>query len=423
MVIFISRGGVKTEAMEPTVLVIATLDTKEPETAYLQELIEAQGIRTLLMDTGILAAPKKVKPAVTQEEVAQAGGMELKALLATGDKGKCIATMLNGARNVALRLYAEGKFNGVIGLGGAQGTNIATAVMQALPFGVPKLMVSTIACGTATFGPFVGTKDVTMMHSVVDVQGLNTLSTRVLQNAAAAICGMVKSFLGEAKREKRGRTIAMSMLGTTTPGALRAKALLEAEGYEVVPFHQNGTGGIAMEDLIREGFFHGVLDINLHEIADRVVGGLHGAMRSYRLESAGQAGIPQVIAPGSIGYSVQGPVETLSPEMKKRKYIVHNPTLTLVRLTPDELRVVAEAIASKINQAQGPVQVLLPLQGFSYPNREGEKLWDPEGNAVFIKTLKEKLAPAIPVEEVNAHINDAAFIDRVVASFLKIAQI
>jgi len=194
VVIFISRGGVKTEAMEPTVLVIATLDTKETETAYLQKQIEAQGIRTLLMDTGILAAPKKVKPAVTQEEVAQAGGMELKALLATGDKGKCIATMLNGARNVALRLYAEGKFNGVIGLGGAQGTNIATAVMQALPFGVPKLMVSTIACGTATFGPFVGTKDVTMMHSVVDVQGLNTLSTRVLQNAAAAICGMVKSF-------------------------------------------------------------------------------------------------------------------------------------------------------------------------------------------------------------------------------------
>ena len=176
-----------------------------------------------------------------------------------------------------------------------------------------------------------------------------------------------------------------------------------------------------MEDLIREGFFHGVLDINLHELADRVVGGLHGAMRSYRLESAGQAGLPQVIAPGSICYTVQGPEKTLSPEMKKRQYIVHNPTLTLVRLTPDELRVVAEVIADKINQAQGPVQVLLPLQGFSYPNRAGEKLWDPEGNAVFIKTLKAKLTPAIPVEEVNAHINDAAFIDRVVACFLKMS--
>ena len=166
--------------------------------------------------------------------------------------------------------------------------------------------------------------------------------------------------------------------------------------------------------------FHGVLDLNLHEVADRLVGGLHGSIQDYRLTAAAAAGIPQVIAPGSIGYSVRGPVDSLSPEQKKRPYIVHNPTLTLVRLTPDEMAAVARLLATKLNKAKGPVKVLLPLKGFSFPNREGEELWDPVGNQVFLKTFKEKIAPSIDVEEVNAHINDAEFIDRVVASFLEL---
>jgi uncharacterized protein (UPF0261 family) len=283
-------------------------------------------------------------------------------------------------------------------------------------------MVSTIACGTTTFGPFVGTKDVTMMHSVVDVQGINPLITRIFQNAAAAICGMVKNDITRDKEQMNGKAVAMSMLGTTTPGALRAKELLEKKGFQVVAFHQNGTGGIAMEDLIREGLFKGVLDINLHELADLVAGGLHAAIKDYRLESASKAGSPQIIAPGSIDYTVQGPVDSLSSEMKKRKYIVHNPTLTLVRLSNDEIREVAKLLANKINQAKDLVKVFLPLKGFSYPNREGLELWDPEGNKVFLNTFKEYIASSIPVEEVNAHINDRQFIDRVVASFLKMVS-
>ena len=176
-----------------------------------------------------------------------------------------------------------------------------------------------------------------------------------------------------------------------------------------------------MEDLIREGYFSGVLDINLHELADRMVGGLHGSIKDYRLEAAAEAGLPQIIAPGSIEYTVQGPVDSLSPEYKKRPYIVHNPTLTLVRLTPEELKAVAELIAAKLNKVRGPVKVLLPLKGFSFPNREGHELWDPVGNQAFIETFKAKIAPSIAVEEVDAHINDAEFIDRVVASYLEMA--
>ena len=404
--------------MDPTVLLIATLDTKEKEAAYLKRIIEAKGVKTLVMDTGVLSPPRKLTPHVRREEVAQAGGMPIDQLVATGNKGKCIDVMIAGAQTMAQKLFAAGKFTGVISFGGAQGTNIGTAVMKNLPFGVPKIMISTVASGTATFGPFVGTKDVMMMHSVVDVQGVNTLITRLFENAAAAICGMVKNNVGQIKDVKSQNVIAMSMLGTTTPGALRAQQLLEAEGYEVIAFHQNGTGGIAMEDLIREGFFGGVLDINLHELADRLVGGLHGSIKDYRLEAAAQAGLPQIIAPGSIEYTVQGPVDSLSPEYQKRPYIVHNPTLTLVRLTPEELEAVAELLAAKLNKVRGPVKVLLPLRGFSFPNREGHELWDPVGNQAFIKTFKAKIAPSIDVEEVDAHINDPAFIDRVVASYL-----
>ena len=229
--------------MEPKVLLIATLDTKEKEAAYLKRIIEAKGVKTLVMDTGVLAPPRALVPDVSREEVALAGGMPIDQLVGTGNKGQCIDVMIAGAQAVAQRLFAAGAFSGVISFGGAQGTNIGTAVMKNLPFGVPKLMISTVASGTATFGPFVGTKDVMMMHSVVDVQGVNTLITRVFENAAAAIVGMIKNDVGQIKDVQSKNAVALSMLGTTTPGALRAQRLLEGEGYEVIAFHQNRTGG------------------------------------------------------------------------------------------------------------------------------------------------------------------------------------
>jgi uncharacterized protein (UPF0261 family) len=278
-------------------------------------------------------------------------------------------------------------------------------------------MVSTVASGRATFGPYVGTKDITLMHSVADMQGLNFLTKRILENAASAICGMVKS-LDENIAKPKGIPVAMSMLGTTTPGAVRCKGILERKGFEVVTFHQNGTGGIAMEDMIREGAFKGVLDLNLHEIGDRFVGGLHGAIRGDRLEAAGEVGIPQVVAPGSINYVVLGPLDSLTAEWRSRKLIVHNPNLTLVRLSPEELQKVGKLVAEKLNRAKGPTQVFIPLRGFSYPDRENLPHWEPEGNRAFIDSLKAHLNSSVPVTELDAHINDPEFIDPVVETFL-----
>ena len=406
--------------MEKTVLLIATFDTKEEETLYLKKRIETWGIRVLTMDTGILAPPQ-VKVDVSQTQVAERGGLLLQEAIATGDKGKCILNMIRGAEVIARELYERGKFQGVISIGGAQGTDIACAAMRALPTGVPRLMVSTVASGRATFGPFVGTKDITLMHSVADMQGLNFLTKRILENAAGAIYGMVKG-LDESPMKAEGVPVAMSMLGTTTPGALRCKGFLERRGFEVVTFHQNGTGGIAMEDMIREGAFRGVLDLNLHEIGDRYAGGLHSSARDDRLEAAGAMGIPQVVAPGSINYVVLGPLATLSPEWRSRKLIVHNPNLTLVRLNPDELRGVGKQVAEKLNRARGPTHVFIPLRGFSYPDRENLPHWWPEGNQAFVESLKANLGSSVPLTEVDAHINDPEFIDSVTNAFLEMMK-
>lgn len=403
--------------MKKTILIVGTFDTKEDVILFCRDRIEERGHEVLLMDTGILRDPT-VTPDINRFQVAKAGGADdLDALIAKGDKGGCVQIMIHGAAVEAARLYKAGAFQGILGVGGAQGTAIGCSAMQVLPTGVPKIMVSTVASGHATFGPFVGTKDITLMHSVADIQGLNFLMKRILTNATGAICGMVETFEEEMPRSQ-GRTIALSMLGTTTKGALRAKGILEGHGFEVVAFHQNGTGGIAMEDLIREKAFQGVLDLNLHEIGDRHYGGLHAAIRPDRLEAAGALGIPQVVAPGSINYVVLGPLEELPAEIRVRKHIVHNPTLTLVRLTPEELREVGKVTAKKLNLSTGPTRVFIPLRGFCDPDREGFPHWDPEGNEAFIESLEEAIRPDIPVVKLDVHINDRDFIDPVVREFI-----
>jgi uncharacterized protein (UPF0261 family) len=325
--------------------------------------------------------------------------------------------MCRGCEIIARELFDEGRIQGVIGIGGAQGTEIACAAMRALPTGVPRIMASTVANGAHQFGFYMGTKDLTIMHTVSDMQGLNFLTKRILENSAGAICGMVKSLRPDAMTP-RGIPVAMSMLGTTTPGALRAKEILESHGFEVVAFHQNGTGGIAMEDMIREGVFKGVLDLNLHEIGDRYVRGLHGAIREDRLTAAADMGLPQVVAPGSGNYTVQGSPESLSDDMKRRKHFNYNPHLTLVRLLPSELKEVGQEIAGKLNRSKGPVKVFIPLQGFSFPDREGLPHWEPEGNQALVDAIKQHLDPRIPLIELDAHINDPGFIDPVIDEFM-----
>jgi uncharacterized protein (UPF0261 family) len=405
--------------MDKTVLLIATHDTKEQEALYVKACIESNGVKAMVMDTGIMGPPQG-KPDISQDDVASRGGMSLIDAVATGDKRKCTAVMCRGAARIAKELYDHGQIQGVIGIGGAQGTEIASAAMRALPTGVPRLMASTVANGVHQFGFYVGTKDLTIMHTVSDLQGLNFLSRQILQNAAGAICGMVRNFGGQLLKPE-GIPLALSMLGTTTPGALRAKKILENNGYEVITFHQNGTGGIAMEDMIAEGAFQGVLDLNLHEIGDRYVGGLHGAVRGDRLTAAGAMGLPQVVAPGSSNYTVQPP-DTLSDDMRRRKHFNYNRHLTLVRLLPSELVAVAEEIAQKLNQARGPVKVFIPLRGFSFPDREGLPHWEPGENQVFIDALRRHLSSKIPFIELDAHINDPDFIDPVIEEFMSMMK-
>ena len=407
--------------MDKTILLIGTMDTKEEELLFCRELILRRGFKVLLLDAGILKDPR-TPPNVTRQEVARAAGVsDLESLLALGNKGKCIAIMIQGVTAKTQELLRRKAFHGILGMGGGQGTDICASAMRSAPRGMPKLLVSTIASGKATFGPYVGTKDIAMMHSIVDLQGLNFVTRQILANAVGAICGMVGT-LEEAETKPRGVPVALSMLGTTTPGALRMKETLEGSGYEVVAFHQNGTGGIAMEEMIREGAFRGVLDLNLHEIGDRFVGGLHSDSQKERLEAAGEMGIPQVIAPGSINYAVWGPFAGLSEELKSRKYIIHNPNMTLVRLSAEELRSVGKITAEKINRAKGPIRVFIPLRGFSFPDRENLPHWEPEGNQAFIESLKAHLNPSIPMEELDAHINDPEFIDPVADAFLSMMK-
>jgi uncharacterized protein (UPF0261 family) len=399
---------------------VATLDTKAEEALYLKERLEERDCSVLLMNTGVLA-PYSGPVDFGPEEVARAGGTDLEELRASRDKGRCIGAMRDGAKVLACSLHRAGRFSGIIGIGGAQGTEIGTAAMRGLPFGVPKLMVSTVASGRATFGIYVDTRDLMLMHSVADLQGLNIITRRVLDNAAAAISGMCTAQTKPPARSQGSGmrcSVAVSMLGTTTPGALRAKSILERNGFEFVAFHQNGTGGIAMEDMIAEGLFVGVMDLNLHEIGDAVYGGLHGAIRDYRLVTAGRMGIPQVVAPGSINYTVQGPLDSLPDELKRRPLIVHNPSLTLVRLSIPELKETARIVATRLNACEGPVHVFVPLRGFSFPDREGLPHWEPEGNKAFIDTLKAVLNAGVPYDEIDAHINDPEFIDPVTEEFL-----
>lgn len=392
------------DSSSKSILIVATLDTKGSEVDYLKGLFEEKGHKAMVLDTGILRAPP-FEADVPREKVAHAAGTSIEELIRIKDKGKAIQSMIEGAKRIVQQLYAEGKIEGVIGLGGAQGTEIGTAAMRTLPIGFPKLMVSTVASGLAQFGTYVGTKDLMMMHSVVDILGLNIFSRKILSNAAGAMVGMVES-ARETKRPEREQ-IGMTIYGTTTPGCTKAKEYLESRGFEVVAFHPNGTGGRAMEEMIGEGFFHGVLDMTTHELMDELVGGLHRAGPN-RLEAAGRKGIPQVVAPGSIDFIVSGSEESLPPSYRSRRYIVHNPNLTLVRASSEEMKEVAKIMASKLNRAKGPTIVMIPLRGFSYPNRKGEPLYEEEGNQAFILSLKESIA-GIQVIEIDAHINDPEF--------------
>lgn len=393
-----------------TVLVIGTLDTKGPETRYLSERIRDLGCSTLVLDSGILGEAAGIVPDISRQQVAIAAGSNIDALRNAGSRGKAVEQMLKGVRKIAQGLYAEKKIHGLVALGGAEGTVLATAAMKALPIGIPKLVVSPIASGRRSFGPFVGTKDIFVMHSVVDILGLNAVSTQVFDSAAAAVAGMALSF------EKRGLTktsgkkqIAATMLGNTTRPLMWIKDRFEPKGYDLVIFHANGVGGPAMEELFELGLFHGVIDYTLSELAGEVAGGFHTG-GPQRMETAGRLGLPQLIVPGCVDFVVLGPKHEVPEKYRGRPSYYHNPEFTLVRLTRAEQLEVARQTAKKLNATKGRVVVLVPTQGLSIPNHaKGGEFWDPETDAAFRAELKTGLSKEVTYREVDAHINDESF--------------
>lgn len=386
-----------------TIALIGTFDTKGEEFSFLRDRIESAGLRTLMIDVGVLGVPP-FEADVSQAEVAAAANEDLAALKAERDRGRSVTAMALGATAILKRLFEQGAIHGAASLGGSAGTAIATAAMRALPYGFPKLMVSTLASGDTK--PYVGTKDICMMPSVLDISGLNRVSRRILSNAAGAICGMVASEPAGALDEKPA--IAATMFGVTTPCVTAARRILEQRGYEVLVFHATGAGGQAMERLIEDGAFRAVLDITTTELADDLVGGVMSA-GPRRLEAAGHKGIPQLVSPGAIDMVNFGPAETVPAQFKSRKLYLHNPSVTLMRTTPEECAEIGRITAIKLNRAGGPVTVLIPLQGVSAIDKPGGPFYSQEALNAYRRGLKAALSPTIRLVELDAHINDESF--------------
>ena len=398
--------------MSKTACLVGTLDTKGPEFEFLKERIEANNVATHVVNTGILGEPQ-FEPNVSAEQVAEEGGTSLTALRNESDRGNSVAAMANGAAKIVAQLNDIGAIDGIISLGGSAGTTIGTTAMRALPVGVPKMMVSTLASGDTS--PYVDTKDITMMYSVVDIAGVNSLSRQILTNAAGAIAGMINADVPAADDKP---LIAATMFGVTTPCVTRAREILEEAGYEVLVFHATGTGGRAMEDLVKAGFIVGVLDVTTTELADELVGGVLSA-GPERLEAAGDQGIPQVIAPGALDMVNFGPPDTVPDKFKERKFYQHNPTITLMRTTVDENAELGRIMAQKLSQAKGPTTVIIPMQGVSAIDTQGQPFDSPEARTAWIRNLKENMSDNVTVIEMDNNINDDAFAIRLAETLLQ----
>ena len=397
--------------MAKTVGIVGTLDTKGMEFQFIKERIEASGTSTCVVNTGILGEPS-FEPDVSAGEVAEAGGTSLQALQDGGDRGVAVAAMAEGAAKIIAQLQSDGKIDGVISLGGSAGTTIGTTAMRAVPVGVPKIMVSTLASGDT--GPYVDTKDVSMMYSVVDIAGINSLSRQILANAAGAIVGMVNAEVPAAEDKP---LIGATMFGVTTPCVTKARELLEDAGYEVLVFHATGAGGRAMEDLVKGGFIVGVLDATTTELADELVGGVLSAGPD-RLEAAGDLGVPQVVAPGALDMVNFGPPDTVPEQFKDRTFYQHNPTVTLMRTTVEENAELGKIMGQKLSQAKGPTTVIIPKQGVSAIDQEGQPFYSAEAEAAWIENLKANLGDNVTLIEMDNHINDDAFAEKLVETLL-----
>lgn len=393
--------------MDKQLLIIATLDTKGRETEFVRDCSRAIGVDPLTMDIGTLEKPP-FAPDITRDDLAREAGVDLDELIAKKDRASAVKAMEVGGTVIAKNLLQEGRLGGVIGLGGGTGTAIVSSIMRALPFGLPKVIVSTVA--SRDIRQFIGTKDIVMFHSVADLLGMNDFMRLILKQASHAVCGMMagSSSFGKAKP-----MVAVTAYGINSDVALNAEPFLQSIGYEMLGFHANGCGGMAMEELIAEGRIAGVLDFTPHEIADEMFGGYCRGIGPARLETAPTMGIPLVFSPGGLDNAVFSPVYPMPDSLKGRRIHGHDARFC-VRMERSEMEIFARIVAEKLNKAKNSVHVLIPTKGWSNADKEGGALFDPEVDSYFTQTLKGLLLPHIPVEEMDAHICDQAFSARAV---------
>lgn len=406
-----------TTSIQPTVLMVGCFDSKGEDYQYLYSCLGHLGLKVISINTGVRGNTGDFPVDIDADAVARETDLSLAELQATDDRGLVVEKMGQGAAKIIARLVAQRKVDGAIGMGGGGGTYIALSAMQPIPIGIPKLCLSTVAA--KDLSRQVGTKDITLMPSVVDVAGLNRISRILISQAAGAINGMMRVTRLQAK--STAGTIAISMFGNTTPCVEACTRLLKDEGYEVLAFHAVGTGGRTMEALIREGFFDGVLDITTTELADELCDGICSA-GPERLTAAAARGVPQVVVPGCLDMVNYGHPDTVPDKFKDRRLYSWAPDVTLMRTNVEENEALGRSIAQKVNASEGPATILLPLQGISKVSSKGGVFYDPTADEALFRAIKAAVKPSILVKEIDAHINDPAFAERAVTTILRLIR-
>jgi uncharacterized protein (UPF0261 family) len=387
-----------------TVVLICTLDTKGVEYAFVRDRLREQDVKVVLVDVGVLDEPLIV-PDITRQEVAAAVGEDVGRLAAERDRAAALEVMGRGASEIARRLHAEGRLDGIVGMGGTGGSSVAAAAMRALPLGTPKLLLSAVA--PRDIRPYVGATDLTMMYAVTDIAGINRISAPILANAAAAIAGMARS--GAPVLENGMPLVGASMFAITMPCVGAARKRLEELGYEVVVFHQNGTGGRSMEDLVASGAITAMLDVTTTELADDLVGGICPAAPG-RLETAGRLGIPQVVTLGALDFVCMGALSAIPERFSGRTFHRHAPEMVGMRTSSDECSELGRTIARKLNAAVGPTVLFVPLRGISLYSKPGEVFHDPVADEALFDALRENLdRDRVELCEMDVDINDVSF--------------
>ena len=402
--------------MEKTVLIISTLDTKGLETHYLVDKLNALGLDTLLMDISMRGgAPSKAD--IPPERVAAAGGSSFEKIRNSRNRAQITNTTMAGASSIAADLLAENKLDGVIAIGGSTGTLMATEVMRSLPFGIPKVMISSTAALPGLATRYIGTGDIALFHSVIEISGVSALLKNVMDRAAEALAGMVLGAVTSPKTGE-GKAIALTMLGPCEKCASAVRASLESEGFQVIGFSAAGIGDRAMEDMIANGFFQGVVDLAPGGVGEHLFGFMRDA-GPHRLETAGKAGIPQIVSTCSVNHMTPAKSKYKPDYHERRKYDLDK-FRTWIRLSCEELKEVAGAFATKLNQATGPVSVVIPQKGWSSVDSPENPTYDPQEDRVFVDTLREQLKTDISVVEISANMEDEAFAQAIVAAALEI---